>query len=229
MNNNDGMCGRFCLAYPRSSLIDWYHAATMPEIEPRYNIAPTTGIVAIRDSITGRAGSMMRWGLIPHWVKDPKKLPLLFNARAESLAVKPLFKNAFRWQRCLIPASGFYEWKPLAEGKSKQPFFISAKDGNPLSFAGIWETAMVDEVVIDSCAIITTSSNALMRSIHDRMPVIIPPESWDNWLTPSQLPDDVLSSILKPCSSEKMQFWAVSPAVGRISNQGEQLIQPVNE
>ena len=106
----------------------------------------------------------MRWGLIPHWVKDTKKLPLLFNARAESLATKPMFKHAFRRQRCLIPASGFYEWKQCCQmAKANKPFYISAKDG-PLSFAGLWETATVDEVVIDSCTIITTESNDLDAS-----------------------------------------------------------------
>ncbi len=223
------MCGRFALAYPRSKLIDWYHASSMPEIEPRYNIVPTTDIVVIRDSDNGRVGSMMRWGLIPHWAKDPKQLPLLINARFESLTAKRLYKYAFHRQRCLIPASGFYEWKRLADGKRKQPFYASAKDGNLLSIAGIWETATVDEKVIDSCTIITTISNELMRSIHVRMPAILPREAWDTWLTTSQLSDDDLLSILKPFSSEQMQLWAVSPAVGRISNQGEQLIKPVNE
>jgi putative SOS response-associated peptidase YedK len=222
------MCGRFALAYPRSSLIDWYHAASMPEIEPRYNIAPSTDILVVRDSANGREGVMMRWGLIPHWVKDTQKLPLLFNARAESLTIKPMFKHAFRRQRCLIPASGFYEWKLLPDGKSKQPFYICAKDG-PLPFAGLWETATVNEVTMDSCTIITTESNTLMRSIHDRMPVILPPEVWDAWLTPAQQPDDILLSPLELYSAEQMQLWPVSPAVGRTSNQGEQLIQPVNE
>jgi putative SOS response-associated peptidase YedK len=116
----------------------------------------------------------------------------------------------------------------LPDGKSKQPFYISFKDG-PLSFARLWETATVDEVTIDSCTIITTESNALMRSIHDRMPVIFPPEVWAAWLTPTQQPDDILLSLLQLYSSEQIQLWPVSPAVGRISNQGEQLIQPVNE
>jgi putative SOS response-associated peptidase YedK len=222
------MCGRFTLAYPRSHLINWYHAVSMPEIEPRYNIAPTNDILVIRDSDQGRVGSMMRWGLIPHWVRDTKKLPLLFNARAESLATKPMFKHAFRRQRCLIPASGFYEWKLLPDGKNKQPFYICAKDG-PLSFAGLWETATVDEVTIDSCTIITTDSNALMRPIHDRMPVILPPEVWDAWLTPNQQTDDILLSLLEFYSAEQMQLWPVSPAVGRASNEGAQLIQPINK
>ena len=176
------MCGRFALAYPRSSLIDWYHAESKPEIEPHYNIAPTSNILVIRASLTGRSGSMMRWGLTPHWVKDTKKLPLLFNARSESMAIKPIFKNAFRRQRCIIPATGFYEWKLLTEGKNKQPFYVSIKDGNPLSFAGIWETATVNETTIDSCAIITTDCNSLMRPIHHRMPVILSAQVWDTWL-----------------------------------------------
>lgn len=221
------MCGRFSLAYPRSSLIDWYHTVSMPEIKPRYNIAPTDDILVIRDSDRGRSGSMMRWGLIPHWIKDPKKLPLLFNARAESLATKPMFKHAFRRQRCLIPASGFYEWKLLPNGKSKQPFYVSAKDG-PISFAGLWETATVDEVTIDSCTIITTESNTLMRPIHDRMPFILPPEVWDVWLTSTQQTDDSLLSLLQLYSSGKMQLWPVSSAVGRTNNEGAQLIQPIN-
>ena len=223
------MCGRFALTHPRSSLIDWYHATSMPQIDQRYNIAPTTNILAIRAGLSGRAGSMMRWGLVPYWAKDTKKLPLIFNARSESMAMKPIFKHAFSRQRCIIPASGFYEWKPLAESKSKQPYYISANDGNPLSLAGIWETATVGETVIDSCTIITTDCNTLMRPIHDRMPAILPAEAWDTWLTPSQLPDDNLLSVLKPFASEQMQLWKVSPAVGRISNQGAQLIQPINE
>ncbi|GJL71990.1 MAG: DUF159 family protein [Nitrosomonas sp.] len=223
------MCGRFALAYPRSSLIDWYDAASMPEIEPRYNIAPTANILVIRAGSTGRAGSMMRWGLIPRWAKDIKKLPLLINARAETVATKPIFKTAFHRQRCIIPASGFYEWKPLKERQNKQPFYVSAKDGHPLSFAGIWETATVNETIIDSCAIITTECNDLMRPIHERMPVILPIEAWDTWLTASQLPDDMLLSFLKPFASEQLQAWGVSPAVGRTSNQDAGLIRPVNK
>jgi putative SOS response-associated peptidase YedK len=223
------MCGRFAWAYPRSKLIDWYHASMMPEIEPRYNIAPTTDILVIRDSDNGREGLMMRWGLVPHWAKDPNKLPLLLNARVESLASKPLYIHAFLRQRCLIPASGFYEWKWLADKKRNQPFYVSAIDSSPLSFAGIWERATIDEEVIDSCTIVTTKSNELMSSIHERMPAILPREAWDTWLSNSQLPDNDLLSMRTPLSSEQMQLWAVSPAVESISNQGEGLIQPINE
>jgi putative SOS response-associated peptidase YedK len=223
------MCGRFALAYPRSNLIDWYHAASMPEIEPDYNIAPTANILVIHAGLAGRVGSKMRWGFIPRWAKDIKKLPLLFNARSESIATKPIFKYAFHRQRCIIPASGFYEWKLLKERRNKQPFYISAKNGNPLSFAGIWEATTINETVIDSCAIITTDCNALMRPIHDRMPVILPIEAWDIWLTASKVPDDTLLSVLKPFTPEQLQAWKVSPEVGRASNQGAQLICPIKE
>jgi putative SOS response-associated peptidase YedK len=128
--------------------------------------------------------------------------------------------NQAHVQTCLQKAT-------LPDSKSKQPFYFCAKDG-PLSFAGLWETATVDEVTIDSCTIITTASNDLMRLIHNRMPVILPPEVWDAWLTPTQQPDDTLLSLLQ-LSAEPMQLWPVSPAVGRTSNQGEQLIEPVNE
>ena len=158
----------------------------------------------------------MHWGLIPRWAKDPNKFPLLLNAHVESLASKPLYIHAFLRQRCLIPASGFYEWKWLEDKKRKQPFYMSAKDGNPLSFAGIWESATIDEEVIDSCTIITTKSNELMSSIHERMPAILPREAWDTWLSTSQLPDNDLLSMRKPLSSEQMQLWAVSPDVGSI-------------
>lgn len=221
------MCGRFGLSYPRMSLKDWCGVMAMPEFEPRYNIAPTNNIVVIRDRPASWAGSMMRWGLIPFWAKDTKKQPLLHNARAETVAVKPLFRNSLHRRRCIIPASGFYEWQRLPDGR-KQPFYVSAKDSNPLSFAGIWDSATtVDGEIIDSCAIITTDCNALMQPIHDRMSVIVPMEDLDAWLNPMPQPDEVLLPILKPFDPDQMQLWAVSPAVGNVANQGEGLIRPL--
>ena len=221
------MCGRFGLSYPRATLVNWYRASAMPDIAPRYNIAPTTDIVVIRDSDAGRAGSMMRWGLIPHWAKGTRTQPLLHNARSETIAEKPAFRNSFHHRRCIVPASGFYEWQRLPDGK-KQPFFICARDGNPLSFAGIWAgTSTAEGVVIESCTIVTTDCNALMQPIHDRMPVILQEDAWDTWLTPAALPDAVLLPLLKPFPPDQMQLWAVSPAVGKVANQGPELIRPV--
>lgn len=223
------MCGRFALDYPTLSIMDWYKVASLPEIQPRFNIAPMSNILVIRDTVEGREGSFMRWGFLPRWAKDTKKLPLLNNARAETVAIKPIFKHAFRSQRCVIPATGFYEWKPSQDGKHKQPYYISTNDdGCPMSFAGIWETATINDVAIESCAIITTECNELMSSIHDRMPVILPYESIDTWLKPDKLPEEILEFFLNPYDSEQMQVWPVSTAVNKASNQGKQLIHPIN-
>lgn len=221
------MCGRFAFSYPTSSLLSGYNAISIPEIAPRYNIPPTSNILVIRDTVNGREGSLMRWGLIPHWAKDIKILPLLNNARAETITSKPMFKSASRKQRCIIPASGFYEWKLLGDGKPKQPYFISTTDSTPLSFAGIWETAIINEVTIESCSIITTECNDLMRSIHDRMPVILPTDLLDVWLKPTELTPEIFVPLLKPFDSTKMQAWPVSLAVNNPLNQAEQLMEPV--
>jgi putative SOS response-associated peptidase YedK len=220
------MCGRFGLNHSQPVLADWYNASFMPELAPRYNIAPTMEILAVRDTDRGRKGSMMRWGLIPYWVKDTKKLPVLNNARAETVAEKPAFRQSFRQRRCLIPASGFFEWK--TEGRRKQPYFISSRDGMPFSFAGLWETWITDTgEAKESCVIITTECNELMQPIHDRMPVILAPEAWEAWLDPEFRKDETLLSLLKPFDADRMQAWAVSAAVGKVANQGEELFCPL--
>ena len=220
------MCGRFALDFPASSILEWYKAASMPEILPEFNIAPMSNILVIPDYREEREGLYMRWGFVPRWAKDIKKLPLLNNARAKTVGIKSIFKNAFRTQRCIIPATGFYEWKSSKDGSHKQPYYISSnEDGCPMSFAGIWETATINDINIVSCSIITTECNELMRPIHDRMPVILPYESIDTWLKPEKLSVEILEFFLKPYDSEKMQFWPVTTAVNKASNQGEQLIQ----
>lgn len=134
---------------------------------------------------------------------------------------------AFRERRCIIPASGFFEWK--TQGKNKQPYFISARDGMPLSFAGIWGswTAVDTGEFIESCTIITTTPNALMKTIHDRMPVILPTDAWDTWLSPFPQSDEALLPLLKLLDTDLMQAWPVSPAIGKVANQGEELIKPM--
>ena len=222
------MCGRFALDYPTLSIMDWYKLASMPEILPGFNIAPTSNVLVIRGINKEKEGTFMRWGFIPQWVSDPKKIPLFNNVRAETVALKPIFKKAFRTQRCIIPATGFYEWKKSSDGKSKQPYYVTtSEDGCPISFAGIWETTTINDVAIDSCAIITTECNDLMRPIHNRMPVILSYESIDTWLKPEKLPDEMLQFFLKPYDAEGMQAWPVSAEVNKVSNQGEQLIQPI--
>lgn len=170
----------------------------------------------------------MHWGFIPQWAKETDKLPVLNNARSETIATKPMFRSAYRKQRCIIPASGFYEWKLLQDGKHKQPYYISAMDGHPLSFAGIWDTFIQDDVVMQTCAIITTAGNDLMQPIHDRMPVMLPPEVFDIWLKPGELPVDVAKNIFNPSSAQQIQLWPVSTVVNKATNQGPNLIQPAD-
>jgi putative SOS response-associated peptidase YedK len=220
------MCGRYGLNHPDPVLADWYGTSFMPELKPRYNIAPTMEILTIRDTDSGRRGFMMRWGLIPYWIKDMKKLPVLNNARAETVAEKLAFRQSFRQRRCLIPASGFFEWK--TEGRRKQPYFVSSRDGAPFSLAGIWDTWITDAgETKESCAIITTECNALMQPIHDRMPVILSQNAWDTWLDPELRRDEILLSLLKPFDADRMQAWPVTPAVGKVANQGEELFRPL--
>lgn len=223
------MCGRFALDYSSTLLTEWYGAKSIPDLFPRYNIAPLSDILTILETENGREGRVMRWGFVPSWAKDSKKLPVLNNARAETIALKPMFKLAFKKHRCIIPATGFYEWKLLNDKTHKQPYFISTNDGCPVSFAGIWDTATINGVTLDTCAIITTGCNELVRSIHDRMPVILPLETFDTWLAPTELPDEILNFFLKPYDSEKMQLWPVSTAVNKAINQGRELIQPIND
>lgn len=222
------MCGRFALDFPEDIIKNWYNVPNFPDLFPRYNIAPTTDILVIRETTDIREASMIRWGLIPSWVQDVKKMSVINNARAETISSKPMFRSAYRKRRCIIPASGFYEWRLLSYGKNKQPYYISTIDGCPTSFAGIWESTIINGLTIESCAIITTEGNDLMRPIHDRMPVILPPESFDTWLNPVELPTEILDFFLKPYGSEKMQAWPVSTAVNKATHPGEQLIKPLN-
>jgi putative SOS response-associated peptidase YedK len=222
------MCGRFVLKHEPVTLEEWYQATTMPDFAPHYNIAPTTSVVVIRDTPDGRAGSLMRWGLIPAWAKDPAALPLLHNARGETVAEKPMFRTAFRRRRCLIPASGFYEWKTVPGQKSKQPFYISFKDGNPMSLAGLWESSKTsDGRILDSCTIITTAANEVLEPIHNRMPVVLERGDWDGWLNPEPMEPEQLLGLLSPFDADKMQVWGVSHAVNRVANDGPKLILPI--
>jgi len=200
----------------------------MPDFDPRYNIAPSSNIVAVRMTEQGRAASMMRWGLIPSWAKDPAALPMLHNARGETVAEKPLFRHALRRHRCLIPASGFYEWKAVPGQRSKQPFYISCKDGNPMSFAGLWETVKTaDGASMESCTIITTEANAVLEPIHHRMPLILERDDWNLWLSPEPLEAQQLLALLTPSNGADLQAWGVSHAVNKVANNDPMLIKPI--
>jgi putative SOS response-associated peptidase YedK len=221
------MCGRFALFAAGDELAERFQVNESPLLSPRYNVAPTQSIAAVRATPAGRALNMLRWGLIPSWASDPKIAYKLLNARSETVAEKPSFRAAFKQRRCLIPASGFYEWQK-GSGKTKQPFFIRPRDGGLFSFAGLWECWHDPKgATVETCTILTTGANELMRPIHDRMPVILDSASEGAWLDPSASPD-ALRALFVPFASERMEAYAVSPWVSNARNQGERCIEPVD-
>ena len=211
-----------------SQLQEFYDAILTGDPGAHFNIAPGSTILALRDSAVGRTGSLMRWGLIPSWAKDLSSLPMLHNARGETVAEKPMFRTALRKRRCLVPASGFYEWKAVTGQRLKQPFYISFKDGTPMTFAGLWERArMPDDTLLDTCTIITTDANAVLEPIHHRMPVLLARDDWKTWLGPDALEREQLAQLLKPFAADNMQAWGVSHAVNKAVNDNPALLEPI--
>jgi putative SOS response-associated peptidase YedK len=221
------MCGRFALTSSAETVAEQFSLEQPPLLAPRYNIAPTQPVAAIRLSPhTGkRELALFSWGLIPSWAKDIKMGAKLINARSETVAEKPSFRASFKRRRCLIPADGFYEWKK--DGKQKQPMYMHAINGRLWALAGLWETWIGAEgSEIDSCTILTTTPNELMESIHDRMPVILEPEDYDLWLKPGPNPDQGLH-LLRPYPAEKMHAYPVSSWVNAPQNDGPRCIAPL--
>jgi putative SOS response-associated peptidase YedK len=221
------MCGRFTLRASTKAIVKAFHLSDAPDLKPRYNIAPTQQIASIRlDSATGtRQLSLLHWGLIPSWADDPSIGNRMINARAETVAVKPAFRSAFKKGRCLILADGFYEWKKT--GKTKQPFYIRLKDDEPFAFAGLSEHWHRGDQVIDSCTIITTEPNEMMASIHDRMPVILSPEYYDLWIEPEFHGQGKLLEMLKPYPTEDMTAYPVGTVVNNPRNESKECIEGV--
>jgi putative SOS response-associated peptidase YedK len=222
------MCGRFALNNDHTGLQEWYDTQLVPNFAPRYNIAPGSPILALREAPDGRRITTMRWGLIPSWAKDPKALPMLHNARGETIAEKPMFRQAFKKRRCIIPATGFYEWKAVPGQRSKQPFFISMRDGCPMSFAGLWETSRnEDGEPVDTCTIVTTEANEVLEPIHHRMPLILHRDDWQEWLNPELVEPAQLLPLVKPFDGEAMRAWGVSHAVNKVINDDGTLVLPI--
>lgn len=216
------MCGRFLLHSPPAELSALFGFADQPNLQPRYNIAPTQTIVAVSPQGSERRLISARWGLIPAWTKDCKALPLLINARAETARDKPAFRSAMRKGRCLIPANGWYEWQ--GEGRSKQPYLIQAQHGGIIAFAGLsecWRSPEGEEV--HSLAILTTEANAELKPIHHRMPVVLSSEIWEAWLDPKNPADEVGKILAQP---QKGPFTArpVSTQVNAVRNDDIALI-----
>ena len=200
----------------------------VPDLSPRYNIAPTQPVATVvRDAESGRNRlAIMRWGLIPSWAKDPTIGSKLINARGESVAEKPSFRAALRARRCLIVADGFYEWQAQDDGP-KQPLFITLQDRQPFGLAGLWErwTEPESGETVTTCTIITTAPNALMATIHNRMPVILPREAYAAWLDPAQTDSQRVVPLLKPYPADLMTAWPVSRKVNSPANDDASLIE----
>ena len=223
------MCGRFALYSDPFTLARRFEAEALPELRPRYNIAPTQNIPIVCEEGDKRRFAMARWGLIPHWAKDMKIGYHTINARAETVASKPAFRNAFKHRRALIPADGYFEWQVVPDSKTKQPWFITLRDRGPMAFAGLWERWRSPEAEeLESCTIIVTDANEIMRPIHDRMPVILAPEDWDVWFEADAKDAGGLQGLLKPYPAEDMAVWPVSTKVNSPRNDSVECLEFMN-
>ena len=221
------MCGRFNFLTHMEELRGRFGIKKFDfEVNPRYNIAPSQKIATIiQDDEIKLVG--MRWGLIPFWSKEPKSGPI--NARSETVMEKPTFKAPFKQRRCLIPADGFYEWQKKKEGP-KQPYYIHMKDKKPFALAGIWDIwKNPDGGKIESCSILTTEPNEVVKPIHKRMPVIVEPKKFDTWLNTSKENLDEAQALLKPYDAKVMEAYPVNLYVNSPSNKGEKCIEEFQE
>ncbi|MEX0679433.1 MAG: SOS response-associated peptidase [Pirellulales bacterium] len=224
------MCGRFTLRTPMKEVAEAFDVAPQSleragHWRPRFNIAPSQEVAAIRDDEADNARHVawLQWGLIPSWADDPAVGYRMINARSETAATRPAFRDAFRRRRCLIPADGFYEWKRGA--KPKQPYYIRLEEDRPFAFAGLWERWHKGEVAIQSCTILTTEANELVKSLHDRMPVILDARDFDAWLDPRAEDSKRLAPLLAPYPAQRMTAYPVSMAVNSPRNDRAECIE----
>ncbi|MFV1965068.1 MAG: SOS response-associated peptidase [Pirellulaceae bacterium] len=222
------MCGRFTLRTPASVLIEQFGLDGSPQLKLRFNIAPTQLVAAIRvlPGESKRHVAMLRWGLVPSWAKDPAMGHRMINARAETAAEKPSFRSAFRRRRCLVLADGYYEWKKV--GSRKQPYYFRLSEGRAFAFAGLWEVWREGEAsddALETCTIMTTEPNELGRPIHDRMPVIIDPENYDEWMDPRMQDRERIEPLLRPYDANQMTAEPVSTYVNNVRNDDAKCIE----
>jgi putative SOS response-associated peptidase YedK len=222
------MCGRFTLRSPAGVIVAQFGLRELAELAARYNIAPTQNVLAIRVDDATRAWqpAWLRWGLIPSWAKDEKIGAQLINARAETIAEKPSFRSAFKQRRCLVVADGFYEWKE--SGRAKQPFHIRRRDQQPFAFAGLWERWRGGDGALETCTIITTEANELMRPLHERMPVILAPRDYGEWLAPAAKPE-ALQALLSASDAAELEVVPVNPVVNNARHDAPDCLAPPAE
>lgn len=233
------MCGRLVSSSPPDVLAAYFGADQVEETltEARYNVAPTTEVAVVVERDDHRCLDAFRWGLVPSWAKDRRIGNKMINARAETVATKNAYRAAFRKRRCIVSADGFYEWTRLGPDDAKTPFYIHRADGAPLALAGLWErwrdpNAGDDPSTspwIDTCTIITGPPNERIAEIHDRMPVMLPRDTWDRWLDPAFQDTDALQALLVPAPASELALHRVSTAVNNVRSQGPGLIEPVGQ
>ena len=228
------MCGRFGLEVPWNEIFNYFNlvepqqmATDMP---PRYNIAPTQPIVVVaKDAIDQRKALLVRWGLVPSWVKDPKDFSLLVNARSETAGEKPSFRNAMRHRRVLVPASGFYEWQRFGKGQPSQAWWVRPQSGGPVAFGGLMETwADPNGSEIDTGCILTTPANDTFLTIHDRMPLVIQPQDFERWLDCRTFSPDEVNDLIKTTDDSYFEVVPVGNAVNKAANTGREIQYRVN-
>ena len=222
------MCGRYRLSRRKQLIEEYFDSAGEDDWAPRYNVAPTQSVPIIRQhpAEPRRELSLVRWGLIPSWAKDASGAARMINARSETAATTSAFRDALTNRRCLIPADGFYEWKK--SGKLKQPYCFEVNDGKMFAFAGLWDRWKDPSGQwIKTCSILTTTPNAVTSAVHDRMPVILDPDSYDLWLDPGLHDVRVVSEMLKPYDAQVMRCYPVSSRVNRVANDDEGCSTPV--
>lgn len=218
------MCGRFTRTSPVNAFAKLFNARGIGEIAPSYNIAPTHNLLLARNTSDGtRELAILHWGLVPYWSKGQDPKYSMINARSDSVASKPAYREPFKHRRCLIAADGFFEWKKV--GNTKQPYYIRLRGDQPFAFAGLWDHWEAEgQAPIDSCTIITCDANPLVAEIHDRMPVILPPKAYDAWLAPGSTKTSALTGLLKPYPDLLMEAWPVGRGVNSPRNDSAELI-----
>lgn len=231
------MCGRYALTSPPEAIRRMFGYAETPNFPPRYNIAPTQPIAIVigergDSGAPARRFMLARWGFLPGFVKDTREFPLLINARSETAAEKPSFRNAMKRRRCLVPADAYYEWLKLREGGriTRRPYLFRRVDGNPMGLAGLWETyASADGSEIDTACILTTEANGATVAVHDRMPAIIEPKDFAAWLDGDHVCAADAARLLKPAPDDALEFFEIGPGINKASSDGADLQAPLDK
>ena len=220
------MCGRFAQKSPAKKVAEKFKVEEVPPLAERFNVAPTQDVLTVREASAGREATFLKWGLVPHWAKDPAIGNKLINARAETVTEKPSYREAFTRRRCLIPLDGFYEWS--RRGERKRPFYFRMRDGEPFAVAGLWERWEGDGRSLETCTLLTTEANTLLAPYHERMPVILRPEDYDLWLDAEVRRVELLRPLLRPYTHGEMSAYAVSLLVNSPSNDDPRCVEPYN-